>query len=127
LCRERGDQARRLGGFNSHPERIRPTDAPDYPLTNARELGVFLAQVINETHRGQLDCKTASSIGQLATALGKVLSDIEDSEVRAKLDELQQLAQSRPTIIRNGHGPYLALTNDEMPRGEIKLNEPPDD
>jgi hypothetical protein len=102
-------------------------DAPDYPLTNARELGVFLAQVCNETHKGKLDCKTATAVGTLATALARVLADIKDSEVEERLDELRRLASSRPTVIRNGHGPYLTLTNDEMPRGEIKLNEPTDD
>jgi hypothetical protein len=127
----KGKEARRRGTKNSRLPRLVPApmlgDPPDYPLKNARDLGIFLEKVINETHQGRLDCKTASSIGQLASALGKVLSDIEDSEVRAKLEELQRLAQSRPTVIRNGHGPYLALTNDETPRGEIKLNEPPDD
>jgi hypothetical protein len=99
---------------------------PVFPLENARQLGVFLAEVVNRTARGQMDCKTATAVGSLAGALAKVLADVKDEEVEAKLEELRRLAGARPTVIRNGHGPYLTLTNDGPP-SEIPLNEPPSD
>jgi hypothetical protein len=126
----KGKEARRRGTKNSLRPRLVPApmlgDPPDFPLTSAKELGVFLEKVINETHQGRLDCKTATAIGGLAGALSKVLADIKDAEIESRLEELRRLAASRPTVIRNGHGPFLTLTNDEMPRGEIKLNEPDD-
>jgi hypothetical protein len=124
-CKEDGDRARSLGGTNAHLPRV-VSETPDFPLETAKDLARFLSCVINETHKGKLDCKTATAVGALSSSLAKVLSDIKDAEVEERLNELRRLAASRPAVIRNGHHPFLTLTNNETPR-EIVRNEPDDD
>jgi hypothetical protein len=124
--KERGQLARSLGGINSHGDHSQLSDNPTYPLKSAQDVAAFLEVVINSTHQGRLDAKTATALGTLSSSLAKVLSDIKDAEIESRLEELRRLAASRPTILRNGQSPYLALTNNEMP-STIKLNEPEDD
>jgi hypothetical protein len=123
-----GDRARSKGGKNSHPPRILPTpETPEVPLETLQDVSKLLATVINDVRRGQLDVKIGNAISTLAAQLMHALEAMADAEVTAKLEELRRLAASRPTILRNGSPQYLALLNNEAPRGEIKLNEPPPD
>jgi hypothetical protein len=99
---------------------------PVFPLENARQLAAFLAEVTNRTARGEMDCRRAGAVGQLATALARVLSDVKDAEIEERLEDLRRLAASRPTVIRNGHPQYLTLLPNDKPR-VIERNEPPND
>ncbi len=55
-----GRRARRAGGIaRSRGGTVLPSDTPDHPLGNTKNVSAFLADSINELRRGQLDPRVA--------------------------------------------------------------------
>jgi hypothetical protein len=67
-------RARREGGISrSRTALVLPPQTPDVPLRDNLEIAAFLAETINQVRRGQLDARTANTLGFLANTLSRVL------------------------------------------------------
>jgi hypothetical protein len=92
--------ARRAGGVSrSRSVPGLSPDAPDHPLTNSAEVSKFLAIVINQTYKGQIDRQKANSIGHLSQVLLRALEqgpiDERLLKVEATVRKLQATKSSK--------------------------------
>jgi hypothetical protein len=63
-----GRRARKAGGIRrSQAAAVLPSDTPDHPLGNTKEVSAFLADSINQLRRGQLDPRVANGVGYLSS------------------------------------------------------------
>ena len=68
-----------------HPA-VLPSDTPDHPLGNSKDVSELLAHSINQLRRGQLDPKVATCIGYLSTVLLRALEQGPAEERLAKIE-----------------------------------------
>jgi hypothetical protein len=69
-----GHRARRAGGITrSRPAAVLPSDTPDHPLGNPKQVSDLLADSVNRLRRGQLDPRVANAMGYLASVLLRAL------------------------------------------------------
>jgi hypothetical protein len=61
-------------------------DIADAPLGSAKDAAAFLALIINQLRRGEIDSRTANGIGYLT---GMLLKAIEAGDVSERLDRLE--------------------------------------
>ena len=85
--REQGQKARRAGGLTRSRPRSMPKDSPDMQLGSARELAAFLSDSINQVRRGELEPRTANTVGYLSSLLLKAL---EQSVLEERLDRIER-------------------------------------
>jgi len=86
-----GLRARRAGGMNrSYPATVLPSDTPDHPLTNMREVSNLLAESINQLRRGQLDPRIANALGYLA---GTLLNALQKGELEERLSKIEAMLE----------------------------------
>jgi len=73
--------ARQMGGKNSHRSRIiiLPHNTPDFVFRKIGDVVGLLEDTINKTRKGELDQKTAMTIGALANILERALVDRRES------------------------------------------------
>jgi len=92
-----GRRARRAGGIaRSRGAAVLPSDTPDHPLANTKEVSAFLADSINQLRRGQLDPRVANGIGYLTSVLLRALEQGPLEERMAKIEAaLAQNATSK--------------------------------
>lgn len=79
-------------GGRANQAAVLPADAVDVQLESARDIAILLAQIINQTRRGQIGPKVASTIGYLASSLVRVL---ETGEVEERLARVEKALQAR--------------------------------
>src|ERR1700756_3950859 len=81
-----GRRARRLGGINRRqPGAALPSETPDHPLNNIRDVSLLLGQSINQVRRGQLAPRVATAVGYLASIL---LSALQQGPLEERLQRL---------------------------------------
>jgi hypothetical protein len=69
-----GRRARQSGGIHrSRAAAVLPSDTPDHPLGNTKEVSAFLADSVNRLSRGQLDPRVANSMAYLTSVLLRAL------------------------------------------------------
>ena len=100
-----GRRARRAGGIRrSRPAAVLPSDTPDHPLNNTKEVSAFLADSINQLRRGQLDPRVANGMGYLTSVLIRALEQGPLEERMAKIEAaLSKTANSKEST-NNGAG-----------------------
>ena len=82
-----GRRARRLGGINrSQPPVALPSETPDHPLNNIRDVSLLPGHSINQVRRGQLAPRVATAIGYLA---GILLSALQQGPLEERLQRLE--------------------------------------
>jgi hypothetical protein len=82
-----GRRARRAGGIaRSRGGTVLPSDTPDHPLGNTKDLSAFLADSINQLRRGQLDPRVANGVGYLSSVLLRALEQGPLEERLAKIE-----------------------------------------
>ena len=92
-----GQRARRAGGVTrSRVAAVLPSDTPDHPLGNTKEVSAFLADSINQLRRGQLDPRVANGVGYLSSVLLRALEQGPLEERLAKI-EAALAANAQPT------------------------------
>jgi hypothetical protein len=96
----KGRRARRAGGITrSRSAAVLPSDTPDHPLGNTKEVSAFLADSFNQLRRGELDPRVANGMGYLTSVL---LRSLEQGPVEERLLKIEAaLNQTRREIIRN--------------------------
>jgi hypothetical protein len=92
-----GRRARRAGGIaRSRGAAVLPSDTPDHPLSNTKEVSAFLADSINQLRRGEIDSRVATGMGYLTTVLLRALEQGPLEERMAKIEAaLAQAATSK--------------------------------
>jgi len=86
---DEGHRARRNGGINrSRAAVVLPAETPDNPLRNTQDVATLLAESINQVRRGQLDPRTANTIGFLA---GVLLKTLEQGSIAERLAHLEAI------------------------------------
>ena len=92
-----GRRARRAGGIaRSRLAPVLPSDTPDHPLGNTKEVSAFLSDSINQLRRGQLDPRVATGLGYLTNILLRALEQGPLEERMAKIEAaLAQNATSK--------------------------------
>jgi len=92
-----GRRARRAGGIaRSRLAQVLPSDTPDHPLGNTKEVSAFLSNSINQLRRGQLDPRVATGLGYLTNILLRALEQGPLEERMAKIEAaLAQNATSK--------------------------------
>ena len=84
-----GHRARRAGGIHrSRVASVLPSDTPDHPLGNSKDVSELLANSINQLRRGQLDPKVATCVGYLSTVL---LRALEQGPTEQRLAHLESI------------------------------------
>ena len=82
-----GRRARSAGGITrSRAATVLPSDKPDHPLGNTKEVSAFLADSINQLRRGQLDPRVANGMGYLTNVLLRALEQGPLEERLAKIE-----------------------------------------
>jgi hypothetical protein len=82
-----GRRARRAGGIaRSRGAAVLPSDTPNLPLGNTKEVSAFLADSINQLRRGQLDPRVANGVGYLSSVLLRALEQGPFEERLAKIE-----------------------------------------
>lgn len=82
-----GRRARRAGGIaRSRLAAVLPSDTPDHPLGNTKDVSAFLADSINQLRRGQLDPRVANGVGYLSSVLLRALEQGPLEERLAKIE-----------------------------------------
>ncbi len=67
-------RARRAGGINrTRTAIVLPPETPPYQFQNSLDIARFLGETINQVRCGQLDARTANTLGFLANTLFRVL------------------------------------------------------
>ena len=91
-----GRRARRAGGIaRSRHGPVLPSDTPDHPLGNTKEVSAFFAGSINQLRRGRLDPRVATGLGYLTNILLRALEQGPLEERMAKIEAaLEQNATS---------------------------------
>jgi len=88
-----GRRARQSGGIHrSRAAAVLPSDTPDHPLGNTKEVSAFLADSVNQLRRGQLDPRVANAMGYLTSVLLRALEQGPLEERLAKLEATLGLA-----------------------------------
>jgi hypothetical protein len=67
---------------------VLPSDTPDHPLGNSKDVSELLANSINQLRRGQLDPKVATCVGYLSTVLLRALEQGPAEERLAKIEAI---------------------------------------
>jgi hypothetical protein len=99
-----GHRARRAGGIaRSRLASVLPSDTPDHPLGNTKEVSAFLSASINQLRRGQLDPRVATGLGYLTNILLRALEQGPLEERMAKIEAA--LAQSATSKESTNNGP----------------------
>jgi hypothetical protein len=97
-----GRRARRSGGINrNQPAATLPSETPDNPLNNVRDVSLLLGQSINQVRRGQLAPRVATAIGYLA---GILLSALQQGPLEERLQRLEAalgLGKGQPDMVPN--------------------------
>jgi hypothetical protein len=84
-----GRRARKAGGIHrSRAAAVLPSDTPDHPLGNSKDVSELLANSINQLRRGQLDPKVATCVGYLSTVL---LRALEQGPTEQRLTHLESI------------------------------------
>ena len=84
-----GRRARKAGGIHrSRPAAVLPSDTPDHPLGNSKDVSELLAKSINQLRTGQLDPKVATGVGYLSTVL---LRALEQGPTEQRLAHLESI------------------------------------
>ena len=84
-----GRRARTAGGIHrSRAAAVLPSDTPDHPLGNSKDVSELLADSINQLRRGQLDPKVATGVGYLSTVL---LRALEQGPTEQRLAHLESI------------------------------------
>jgi hypothetical protein len=84
-----GHRARRAGGITrSRRAAVLPTDTPDHPLVNPKQVSDLLADSVNRLLRGQLDPRVANAMGYLASVLLRALEQGPMEERLAYLEAM---------------------------------------
>jgi hypothetical protein len=65
---------------------VLPSNTPDHPLGNTKEVSAFLADSVNRLRRGQLDPRVANAMGYLTSILLHALEQGPMEERLAKLE-----------------------------------------
>jgi hypothetical protein len=82
-----GRRARRAGGIaRSRLAAVLPSDTPDHPLGNTKDVSAFLADSINQLRRGQLDPRVANGVGYLSSVLLRALEQGPLEERLARIE-----------------------------------------
>jgi hypothetical protein len=101
-------RARRAGGIARTRAAVLPTDTPDHSLRNAAEVSDFLAELVNQVRRGQLDARMANGIGYLTSVL---LRALEAGPLEERVSRLEAAtATARATASDREIGPALYET-----------------
>lgn len=77
--------AQRAGGSRNRAVAL-PSNIPDAPLADTRDVARLVADTINQVRRGEIDPKVANAVGYLAGILVKTL---ECSDLEARLEVLE--------------------------------------
>ena len=92
-----GRRARQTGGRNRmRPAAVLPTNTPNHPLGNTREVAQLLGDSINQLRRGQLDPRVANAMGYLASVLIRALEQGPVEERLANLEAIFGRTSSGP-------------------------------
>lgn len=83
--------ARRKGGSKGKARTL-SADSLSVSLTSPNDIESLLAETINQTRRGELDAKTANTIGYLS---GVLLKAIEYGSLADEITELKRLVEER--------------------------------
>jgi hypothetical protein len=82
--------ARRAGGISrSRRAAVLPSDTPDRPLGNAKDVSALLAESINQLRRGQLDPRVGNAMGYLT---GILLHSLEQGALEERVAKLESAA-----------------------------------
>jgi hypothetical protein len=81
---------------------VLPSDTPDHPLSNTKEVSAFLADSINQLRRGELDPRVANGMGYLTTVLLRALEQGPLEERMAKIEAALAQAASSKESTSNG-------------------------
>jgi hypothetical protein len=86
------DAARKAGGrARSRRAAVLPVDTPDRPLASATDICNFLARLVNEVCRGQIDPRRSNAAGYL---LGIHLKATERSELEDRVAKIEKILKS---------------------------------
>lgn len=88
---DRRNAARKKGGSQGKARTL-TADAPPVPLASPNDVESLLAETINQTRRGELDAKTANTIGYLS---GVLLKAMEYGRLADEIAELKQLVEEK--------------------------------
>jgi hypothetical protein len=89
---------------------VLPPETPDVPFRKNLDIAEFLGETINQVRRGQLDARTANTLGFLANTLSRVLEQGLTEERLARLEA------------RLGIPTDMELTNTS--KGEVIYGDP---
>jgi hypothetical protein len=107
---EDGRRARREGGINrTRTAVVLPPQTPTVPLRNQLEIATFLAETINQVRRGELDARTANTLGFLANTLSRVLDQGETEDRLARIEA--RLGLPNDTETNNSQGGLVIYDN----------------
>jgi hypothetical protein len=82
-----GRRARRAGGISrSRRAAVLPSDTPDRPRGNAKDVSALLAESINQLRRGQLDPRVGNAMGYLTSVL---LHSLEQGALEERVARLE--------------------------------------
>ena len=90
---EERNQARKKGGRVGKAKTL-PENEPDLSLAVPTDVEALLADTINRTRRGELDAKTANTIGYLS---GQLLKAFEYGKLAEEITLLKQRVENRTT------------------------------
>lgn len=91
---DRQSSRRRGGRVRSRRAAVLPAETADLPLKSLGEVAVLLAETINQTRKGTLDCRVANSVAYLAATLARVL---EQSDLEKRVESLERAGAGRQT------------------------------
>jgi hypothetical protein len=97
-----GQRVRSAGGVTrSTVAAVLPSDTPDHPLGNVRDVSALLTDSINRLRRGQLDPRVANAMGYLTSVLLRALEQGPVEERLAKI-EAALAANTQPALGAQG-------------------------
>lgn len=88
----RRESNQRGGRARSRRAAVLPEGTADLPLASMADVAGLLAATINQTRRGELDCRVANAVGYLAATLAKVL---EKSDLETRIAALEAALAKR--------------------------------
>lgn len=97
-------RARREGGINrTRTAIVLPPQTPDALLESQMDIAGLLSETINQVRRGELDVRTANTIGFLANTLSRVLEQGKTEERLARVEALLGIpTDGDPTDLKKG-------------------------
>jgi hypothetical protein len=82
-----GSEGQAVGWNHQEPPPVAlPSETPDHPLNNIRDVSLLLGHSINQVRRGQLAPRVATAIGYLA---GILLSALQQGPLEERLQRLE--------------------------------------